>query len=580
LIERTGREARILAVSRALPKYVNIDGKRVLTSIVRDRSTTPLAVETSGIEGNMTAVHTEHILAFAAEDYDYWTDRFGHARGTWPFCFWGENVTYCGIVEGELQVGTLLHIGQSAVLQVTSPRNPCFKLAWRIGQPDSTLTEILDSGRGGVYLRAVKPGVIFDGDTIRLTPAEESAPTIAHVARLLNRKRPSKVEDLRQVLSVESLGGQCAGMLRQRLSGLLDNERINNNRWDGWRPFQVSEVREVASGIKSFTLRPKDGGNIAPYLAGQHVRVRLERGDGRHFIRCWSLSDYCERPDHYRLSIKKSDRPAASAYIHEHISHGSMVEVAAPSGNFTLDRTSSHPTVLISAGIGITPLLAMLKAYIADPITIPPLQWIHVTKNRLTYPHREEVRTAIAQRKNMYTHLRFTAPLREDKLGTDYDAAGRVTLEELRAIIDRYRYMIFGREVELPGASSEFYLCGPARFEESIREMLEKFGTPPSNIRSENFSVTDYEAAKQAWVRFARSDIEVVWRPGFSILETAEEAGISAPHECRSGTCHTCLARVLEGRVSYPRRPDVLPPDDMALLCCSRPATPKVVLDL
>lgn len=563
-----------------MPIYIDIRGKRVRTSILRERSTEPLRVCPAGAEGNETAVHTEHLLAFSAAHYDYWANRLGVPPGTWPYTHWGENLVVSGLAEEDLPIGTTLRVGPSAVLQVTSPRNPCFKLSWRLGQPDGILPDILASGRTGFYLRVIEPGRIFDGDGIEVIRPASPAASVADMARLLAHREEATPAAIQAVLELDGLGVQCAGMLRQALTDNQDRGRTRDHRWTGWRPFTVADVTVAAEGVRSYVLRPADGAAIAPFRAGQHVAVRLADGTGRVHTRAWSLSDYEDRPGAYRLSIKRSGRGAASDLMHERVSVGSTVELKAPAGSFCLDRSSNHPTILISAGIGVTPLLAMLKAYAALGPAAPPVHWIHVTRNGRSHAHRTEAEVLLGGQPNTLRHVRYTAPDATDRLGIDYDAAGRLTADALRREVAAYRYPIFGREVELPGAAGEFYLCGPAAFEEDVRRMLTAIGAAPGSIRSENFGNGTSAAGSPARVRFARSAVEAEWTPGSSLLELAEEAGIAAEHECRAGTCHSCETAVVSGEVAYDREPPVRPAPGMALICRSRPATPVLVLDL
>lgn len=571
---------RVVAVSRAVPGYVDIRGKRVLTSIVREASRTPLLLEPGGAEGNRTAVHTEHLLGFSREHYAYWARRFGLASDAWPLAFWGENVVFRGLFEENLPVGTILRVGPTAVLQVTSPRNPCFKLSWRIGQPDAVLPDILASGRCGFYMRVIVPGPLFEGDAVAVLPPARPAVTVADVAQVMGGAVEATPDRMREILATEGLGVQCAGMLRQRLTDLLDRDGASRHRWRGWRPFTVARKWRAARGVQSFELRAVDGEPLAGFRAGQHVRVRLGPPGARAWTRAWSLSDYADRPEHYRVSIKRSDRAAASAHMHDDVAVGSVVELGAPAGSFHLDRASNHPTILIGAGIGLTPLLAMLKAYAALGSDAPPVHLIYVTRNSDTYAHRDEVEALARDRPNVLRHVRFTQPLATDRIGHEYDARGRLTRKALRQLVSVYRYPIFGREVELPGAAGEFYLCGPRAFEDDVRAALESLGAAPAAIRSESFGLDSSAGLEAARVRFARSGIEVRWEPGASLLETAEDAGIGAEHECRAGTCHRCAVAVLEGAVAYDRRPAVAPEPGLALVCCSRPATAALVLDL
>lgn len=254
--------------------------------------------------------------------------------------------------------------------------------------------------------------------------------------------------------------------------------------------------------------------------------------------------------------------------------------VGAPAGGFHLDRSSNHPTVLISAGIGATPLIAMLKAYAELGDAAPPLQWIHVARNSAAYVHRAEVDEILAGRTNLRRHVHFTSPLPGDRIGIDYEGEGRLSFEELRRVIEVYRYPIFGRQVELPGAASEFYVCGPPEFEADVRSMLGALGASARSIRTESFGIAAAADGADARIRFARAGVDIAWVPGETLLECAEAAGLAVEHECRAGACHRCQTTVLEGDVVYPREPAVLPPVGTALLCCSRPAGRSLMLDL
>lgn len=565
-----------------MPAYIDIRGKRVLTSIVRERSKHPLVLNDGGFERNQTAVHTEHVLGFSKQHYDYWSDRFEAPRNSWPLTFWGENIVFDHLDEEKIQIGSTLRIGPTAILQVTSPRNPCFKLSWRLGQPDSVLAEILDSGRTGCYLRVLQTGNIFDGDAVTLCAPVRPAPTVADVARLLSSRGVASQIRLQEALAAEGLGTQCAGMLRQRLTDLLDASRTGANRWEGWRAFTVAAAHDSAQGIRSFDLRPTDDAPLAGFRAGQHVQVRLNGPRDRQFTRAWSLSRYDDQPEHYRLSIKRSGRAEASDWMHDGVAQGDLLELKAPAGSFHIDRSSNHPSILISAGIGITPLIAMLQAYALLGPQAPPLQWIHVSRDGLSCPHRDEIEALLHAMPNAHRHVRFTVPRDNDRYGVDYDAQGRLTLEALREVIAVYRYPIFGREVELPGAAGEFYICGPESFERDVRAMLASLGAPPSAVHHESFGapVAGGSEATAMSVQFARSAVTATWMPGTSLLETAEQAGIDAASECRSGTCHRCVVAVLAGNVVYECKPAVPPEPRTALLCCSRPAGSGLTLDL
>jgi MOSC domain-containing protein YiiM len=178
--------ARVLAVSAAVPTLHQIDGRPVLTSIVRTPLSGTLQIGANGPLNSQTAVHTEHVLAFAAANYDHWSAYLGVAR--WPWSDWGETLTLDLLDERALRIGDRLRVGAELVLEVTSPRLPCFKLAWRINQPVSVLVPMARDGRVGVYLRVVPPGPVQAGDPVHHEPAAQPGITVAALSSLLSRE--------------------------------------------------------------------------------------------------------------------------------------------------------------------------------------------------------------------------------------------------------------------------------------------------------------------------------------------------------------------------------------------------------
>jgi ferredoxin-NADP reductase/MOSC domain-containing protein YiiM len=471
--------SRVVAVSRGTPRWEEVGGLRVFTSIVRDPHPGALPFGTAGPEGNATAVHTEHVLAFPAEHYDYWTGRFGIDRAAWNWCHWGENLTVEGLDENTLRVGDVLRIGPRAVLQVTSPRIPCFKLAWRIGQPDTMLRSLIETGRIGFYLRVLEPGPIAAGDPIRLSSPHPDGITVGDLSRLLIDDALEDADRLRRVLAMPALGSQAAGSIRYRISVLTDGARTRDGGWPGWRDFVVTRTEAVAEDVRSFHLAPADGGPIAPYRAGQFLTVKLPLDSGEA-IRCWSLSDYAETPGPtYRLTVRRTRAKGASSWLHEQARPGTRLALRAPVGRFMLDRGGFSRVVLISAGIGVTPLIAMLRAHAARS-DAPPLLWIHVTRSGATHALRDEAAAVLAAGGDFTRLVHYTQPGPEDRPGRDFDRAGRPDPAAIAELVARpYTIRPFGREVELPGVLSDAYLCGPPGFETAIRAALEQAGVAP-----------------------------------------------------------------------------------------------------
>jgi len=574
------------AVSVGVPREVEIHGQRVTTSIIREPATEPVYFGPTGPAGNQTAVHTEQVYAFPSEHYAYWTRRFDLPADAWPLAFWGENLTISGLDENELPIGTILRIGAAAVLQVTSPRTPCFKLTWRLGQPVSFISTLMQSGLSGFYLRVLEPGLIAAGDAVEVEWPAADQITVGDLSRILQDESLAGPDALRRILATPGLGHQTAQMLRHRLMKLTDGIRTARDRWAGWRPFVIAAVTEEARDIRSFELVPRDGKPIADYHAGQFLPVRLPSEDGQPLYRSWSLSDYREGGSAYRITIKREPQGIASRLMHDTLGVGDTVELQAPAGRFTLDRSGILRTVLISAGIGVTPLLAMLKAHALRGPEAPPLLWIHSTRNGGSHAFAAELAAVLAQNPNFRAHVAFTEPGRGETTSAGCHQVGRIAAADLERLLAPYRCAPFGRAIDLPGSYGEFYLCGPAGFEAEMRALLTAAGVDPGMIRSEMFrrvpGARDDAAVAESRVVFARSGITATWlaASGQSLLELAEAHGIQAPFQCRAGFCQTCRASVSSGSVEHDPAPVPPPETGRALLCCATPKSGELVLEL
>jgi ferredoxin-NADP reductase/MOSC domain-containing protein YiiM len=566
---------QVVALSHSQPQWQDVRGQRVFTSIVRMPHPGPLYFTAGGLENNQTAVHTADVLALPSEHYDYWTTRFALPRSAWDWAHWGENLTVSGLDENALRVGDILHAGPDARFEVTSPRTPCFKLAWRLGQPDSVLREMVRTGYIGFYLRVISPGWVQAGHPIVLQSAPPDAITVGDLARLLFDDAVEDIDRLRRILLTPGLGGQAKGMLQRRISGMRDEQRQRTGQWTGWREFVITERIPQAEGIHSFRLEPADQQPIAPALAGQFLTLRLPL-ESEPATRCWTISDYQHEPTSYRLTIRRS--ADASSWMHTTAAPGTRVLARPPMGKFALNRAGFLRVVLISAGVGVTPMISMLQAHLERGAEATPLLWIHCARSGRYSPHREEIRQLLNTGANITRLVYYSQP----EPGDDYDRAGRLTAEQLKSIIQNpYTTSLFGREIELGGEHSDFYVCGPPDFEAMVRSSLEGV----ASLRCESFSnvpASTEQALESAEVFFKRSGVSALWsREGNqTLLELAEQHAIDAPFGCRAGVCQTCATGLLHGEVDYATPPADLLTAGAVLLCCARPATPRIELDL
>lgn len=315
--------ATIIALSVATPQLISIHGRDVNTAIVRSASAGPLEVVAGRLVGNQPAVHTEHVLAFPAEHYDYWSEKLGVQRSSWDWCWWGENLTVAGISEEDLHVGDVLEIGGTQ-LRVTSPRIPCFKVAWRVGQPDSILPKMMETGRVGFHLEVLKGGEIRMTDVLRIIESQPDAITVAALSRLLLSQSPDDLPVLRETQALPALGLKARNAVRQRINLIEDKQRLQTGRWRGWRSFIVSAVHDEAVGTRSFYLRPQDGQTIAPPAAGQFLTVRLEPKNQVPLIRSWTISGVDLEAKEYRVTVRRTKNGRASIIMHEGIGPGQL----------------------------------------------------------------------------------------------------------------------------------------------------------------------------------------------------------------------------------------------------------------
>jgi len=350
----------------------------------------------------------------------------------------------------------------------------------------------------------------------------------------------------------------------------------------GFQPLRVSRIDRECVDVISLSLEPMDGRRLTTPLAGQFVVLRLRpKPDGPLLFRSYSLSGPLS-DEHYRVSVKVEPNGAAGNYLHSRVRAGDVLDVSQPRGNFTL-QSGDRPAVLLSAGIGATPLLAMLHALaaIASPREV---WWLHGARNRKSHSFATEVRQLLGTLARAQSHTWYSRPDADDRVGQDYDATGRLgmqVLEDLRVPRD-----------------GDFYLCGPSSFLGDLMMGLPAWGVPADRIHSEVFSggpslmpgvvSSPVRAPHQPAgtpaagpvVSFARSGITVRWRQeDQSLLELAEACDVPVRWSCRTGVCHNCESGLISGSVAYQPDPLDLPAEGNVLICCSRPQS-DVVIDI
>jgi ferredoxin-NADP reductase/phenylpropionate dioxygenase-like ring-hydroxylating dioxygenase large terminal subunit len=337
-----------------------------------------------------------------------------------------------------------------------------------------------------------------------------------------------------------------------------------------YHPFEVIKVERESDVISSFYLRRADGGPLAPALPGQFLPIRVAiPGQKRPMLRTYTISDVTDG-SHYRLSIKREGRDASvSTFLHDKAKPGFRLEAMVPRGKFMLDETTDHPVALISGGVGLTPMIAMLNLLVMQQGGLKrKVHFIHGARNSNQHAFGQHVRALAGKHPNLSVHVCYSVPAATDRLGETYDTAGHVTPELLKQL--------------LPIAECDFYLCGPAPFMQSVYDGLIAAGVTRDRIRYESFGGAltlkpEIHAVRKEMppvsVRFARSDISAEWTPDKgTLLEFAETIGIAPTFGCRSGICGTCATWMKQGSVEYLEEPVAALEEGQVLLCCSAPS--------
>jgi len=578
-VAATTPAGRLVSVNVGLPADVEWQGRTVYTGIWKHPVAGRRMVRRLNVDGDGQGDLAGHggvnraVFLYQLDSYRYW-QAFLH-RDDFSYGQFGENFTVEGLADDEVWVGDRYRIG-SALFEVSQPRVTCYRVGLRMNEPQMP-TLLVAHRRPGFYLRVLEEGWVEGGDTIELVERGPEAMTVAAVDGLLylpNRAR----RDLVRALRIPALSEGWQGSFRALLDPAPAAE-ATEIAWPGFRRLAVTATDRESDSVLSVRLRPADGQPVTPAQPGQFLTVRLRPDPAAApLLRSYSLSGAPDG-DSYRISVKREPQGVASGYLHTRLRVGDVLEAAAPRGEFVL-RPGDRPVVLISAGVGATPVLAMLHVLAAER---PARQvwWLYGARNSSEHPFAAEVRALLAELPDAHHVVCYSQPGPQDH---DFDVSGHLTAEVLGA-------------AGVP-AGADCYLCGPVKFMQDIAAALTARGAAPDRIYREVFGPADPiapgvvrqpgraphqpagEPGPGPLVSFSRSNLSVTWDPAFaSLLELAEACDVPVRFSCRSGVCHTCVTGLVSGEVSY--RPDPLEPPEpgSVLICCSQPGG-EVTLDL
>jgi ferredoxin-NADP reductase/MOSC domain-containing protein YiiM/ferredoxin len=572
---------KLLSVNVGRPREGEWQGKTVRSAIWKEAVEGPRMVRRINVDGDDQGDRVAHggehraVFVYQIESYRYWERELG--RDDFTYGQFGENFTVEGLADDEVCVGDRYRIGD-ALFEVTQPRVTCYRVGIRMDDP-AMPSLLVAHHRPGFYLRVLEEGEVQAGDEIAKVADGPERLTIAQIDALLYLPNKSR-DQLERAVRIPALSEGWKGSLHE----LLDNRNGGAPAapaWSGFRKLRVAEVRRESTTISSFRLVPIDDEPPSPAaLPGQYLTVRVQPDAGAApLLRSYSLSGVPDE-DGYRISVKREG--AASRYLHDHVEVGHVLDAAAPRGTFVL-RDGTRPVVLVSGGVGATPVLSMLHA-LALERTARPVWWVHGARNREEHAFGPEVDGLLAGLAHGHRLVAFSRPGAGEAAGSDFEVSGRLDLAALE-------------RAQVP-KDADYYLCGPDAFMRAIAAALTARGVEPQRVSTEAFGAVPVSASgivkngdrpphapdgppgTGPTVTFVRSSLAIPWDERFgNILDFAEACDVPVGFGCRQGVCHNCESGLVEGAVSYEYEPLEQPADGRVLVCCTRPAS-DLALDL
>ena len=577
---------RLLSVNVGLPRDITWQGKTVHTGIWKTPVEGPRMVRRLNIDGDGQGDLNGHggerraVFVYQMDSYRYWQSHLG--RNDFVYGQFGENFTVDGLPDAEVCIGDRYRIG-GALFEVTQPRVTCYRLGIRMNEPEMAAL-VVKHGRPGFYFRVLEEGEVEAGDEITQVASGPERMSVSEIDALLYMPGHPR-DQLERALRIPTLSvgwrRSFEALLTQEREGGATTGNAGLNAasgpppaWRGFRPLRVSRKVRESGNVISLLLEPTDGQPIAAALPGQFVVLRLGPASAPALMRSYSLSGE-PGASYYRVSVKREAHGAAGAYIDDELQIGDIVQASAARGNFTL-RPGDTPVVLLSAGIGVTPVLAMLHALAAEAST-REVWWLYGTRNGREHPFAEETRGLLNSLAHHHSYVCYSSPDSEDRRQCRFR----------RCRAPEYA----GASGTRPTAQWRFLYLRPLDLHErSDRRALQhwasrRIGSTPSCsapvhplpqalrlLRAGRRICRPVLPAQGRWFRLPVAASMSAGGQSFqSLLELAEACDVPVRFACRTGVCHTCESGLVAGTVGYRPDPVDAPADGNVLICCAQP---------
>src|SRR6516165_7094696 len=413
-----GQAGVLVSVNVGLPRDVAWEGRTVHTAIWKHPVEGPRMARRLNVDGDRQGDLDGHggeqraVLVYQVESYEYWGRHLG--RDDFGYGAFGENLTVRGLPDDEVCIGDRYRIGQ-AEFEVTQPRVTCYRVGMRVGEPELPAL-LVSHHRPGFYMRVITEGRIQAGDAIVKTRTGPGALSVADTDALLYLpdRDPAK---LRIALEIPALSPGWQGSFRE-LAGAPGGPDVAavggpaaKPAWAGFRELRVTEVVPESATVSSIRLAAADGTRLPAAQAGQYLTLRIQGAGQPAPVRSYSLSS-APGADDYRISVKHEPHGTASGYLTTRLRAGAILDAAAPRGDFVLEPGTS-PVLLISAGIGVTPVLSMLHE-LADSGSEREVWWIHGARGPREHPLAAEADALLSSLPRARRNVFYSAATPED----------------------------------------------------------------------------------------------------------------------------------------------------------------------